>query len=90
MVDQEVAAFLATRRMIGAHAKAIAANVTPTNLELVRAITELRTAAEAGTLTPVIAHAPEILIGLDDAIAHLRVARQVTSASTAALCCLLD
>lgn len=68
--DQEVAAFLATRRMIGAHAKAIAANVTPTNLELVRAITELRSAAEAGTLTPVIAHAPEILIGLDDAIAH--------------------
>ncbi|RCK38880.1 hypothetical protein TH19_03515 [Thalassospira profundimaris] len=68
--EQEIAAFLATRRLVTAHAKAIAAKATPTNLELIRAITELRERSVAGTIktdNPLIS---EILIDLDDAVAH--------------------
>lgn len=68
--EQEIAAFLATRRLVTARAKAIAAKATPTNLELIRAITELREKSEAGAIktgSPLIA---EILSDLDDAIAH--------------------
>lgn len=68
--EQEIAAFQATRRLVTAHAKAVAAKATPTNLELIRAITELRERSVAGTIktdNPLIS---EILIDLDDAIAH--------------------
>ncbi len=68
--DQEIAAFLATRRLISTHAKAIAVNASPTNLELIRAITELREKAEAGMITPGNPLIGEILIDLDGAIAH--------------------
>jgi hypothetical protein len=67
---QEIAAFQAVYEMIASHAKAIAAKATPTNLELIRAITELRERSVAGTIktdNPLIS---EILIDLDDAVAH--------------------
>ncbi|ONH89363.1 hypothetical protein TH47_01605 [Thalassospira sp. MCCC 1A02803] len=66
----EMAAFRTVREMIGQRAKSIATAVTPTNRELIRAITELRNEVDhttARTGDPMIA---EILIALDNAIAH--------------------
>ncbi|MBC07597.1 hypothetical protein [Thalassospira sp.] len=62
----EIAAFKAVRAMIGAQAKSIATTVNPTNRELIRAITELRHDTDQAT-DPL---NTEILIALDDAIAH--------------------
>ncbi|KJE35731.1 hypothetical protein UF64_06255 [Thalassospira sp. HJ] len=62
----EIAAFNTVRAMISQRAKSIATAVNPTNRELIRAITELRRDTDQAT-NPLIA---EILIALDDAIAH--------------------
>lgn len=67
---EEIAAFVNTRQMIGNQARAIAAQATPTSLELIRAITELREKSEAGTLQSNDPRMGEILIELDDAIAR--------------------
>ncbi|WP_430474239.1 hypothetical protein ACQ0MK_20755 [Thalassospira lucentensis] len=67
---QEVAAFLGARQLVTKQAKAIAVGVNPTNLELIRAITELREAAENGKLG---SNAPliiEIMMSLDNAVAQ--------------------
>ena len=67
---QEMAAFQAVRQRINQRANAIATAITPTNRELIRAITELRSEADQETgpaNDPLFA---EILISLDDAIAH--------------------
>lgn len=62
----EIGAFKAVRMMISQRAKSIATAVNPTNRELIRAITELRSETDQ-TTDPLIT---EILIALDDAIAH--------------------
>lgn len=66
----EMAAFRAVRQMISQRAKSIATGVNPTNLELIRAITELRRNADQGKDTANDPLFSEILIALDDAIAH--------------------
>jgi len=66
----EMAAFQTVRQQIGKRAQLIATAVTPTNRELIRAITELRQAVDQGTETKSNSLAGEILIALDDAIAH--------------------
>lgn len=68
--DQETTAFLETRQRVITRAKAIAIGATPTNRELVRAITELRTEAEKTTATSPTTNVSRILIALDDAVAH--------------------
>lgn len=68
--EQEMAAFQTVRQQIGKRAQLIATAVTPTNRELIRAITELRQAVDQGTETKSNSLAGEILIALDDAIAH--------------------
>ncbi|MEQ9345177.1 MAG: hypothetical protein RIG26_01915 [Thalassospira sp.] len=67
---QEVAAFLSARQLVTKQAKAIAVGINPTNLELIRAITELREDAENGKLgsnDPLII---EIMMSLDNAVAQ--------------------
>lgn len=68
--DQEIAAFLNARQMIGKRAKAIATGANPTDRDLVRAVTELREASERGEFSNASAELKDILISLDDAIAH--------------------
>lgn len=68
--DQEIKAFLTARQMIGKRAKAIATGANPTDRDLVRAITELRETSERGELPNASAELKDILITLDDAIAH--------------------
>lgn len=65
---QEVAAFLGARKLITQRAKAIALVVNPTNLELIRAVTELREDAEDGLLNTADPLIAEILVSLDGAI----------------------
>jgi hypothetical protein len=67
---QEINAFGDARKRISAQAKAIATGINPSNLELVRAITELREAVETGTLSPDVPFTADILIALDEAVAH--------------------
>lgn len=68
--DQEIAAFLQARQIIGKRAKAIATGVNPSDRDLVRAITELREAVERGELVNAGADISTIFVALDDAIAH--------------------
>jgi len=65
---QEVAAFLAARKLVTKRAKAIARAINPTNLELIRAVTELREDAENGLLETDDKLIAEILISVDNAI----------------------
>jgi hypothetical protein len=66
----EMAAFQTARAMINRRAKSIATAINPTNRELIRAIAELRkeTGQETGRSSDPLT--VEILIALDDAIAH--------------------
>ncbi|NIY75479.1 hypothetical protein HED22_07480 [Thalassospira sp. HF15] len=67
---QEMVAFRAVRRMISQRANSIATAANPTNRELIRAITELRSEIDQTTVpanNPLIA---DILNALDNAIAH--------------------
>jgi len=66
----EIAAFQTVREQIGKRAQLIATAVTPTNRELIRAITELRHEVDPGTDATRNNLVRDILIALDDAIAH--------------------
>ena len=69
--DQEISAFRSARKLVFARARALATEVNPTNRELIRAVTELREETDKSALKPKSPLVSEILIGLDDAIAHL-------------------
>jgi len=66
----EMAAFQTVRAMINRRAKSIATAINPTNRELIRAVTELRKEAGQETSRSSDPLTVEILIALDDAIAH--------------------
>jgi hypothetical protein len=66
----EIAAFQTVRQQIGRRAQLIATAVAPTNRELIRAITELRHEVNQAMVTTNNSLVSEILIALDDAIAH--------------------
>jgi hypothetical protein len=66
----EMAAFRTVRALISQRAKSIATAVTPTNRELIRAITELRNEVDRTTSDTSDPMITEILIALDNAIAH--------------------
>ena len=80
----EMAAFQTVRAMINRRAKSIATAINPTNRELIRAITELRKEAgqEPGRSSDPLT--VEILIALDDAIAHLAPALHHSVANVSA------
>ncbi len=69
--DEEISAFRAARKLIFERAKARAAGINPTNLELIGTVSALRDETKTGALNPGSSRVSEILIDLDDAIAHL-------------------
>mgnify|MGYP003631741057 FL=1 len=69
--NQEIVAFRSARKLVFARARTLATRVNPTNRELTRAVTELREEIDQGGLPPPSPLVSEILMDLDDAIAHL-------------------
>lgn len=68
--EQEINAFLNTRKLVIDRANAIATAVNPTNRELVRAIRELRAEIDQGTFGSDAPLTKKVITALDQAIAH--------------------